>query len=483
MFDNLKLRNRILLGYSVPITFSLIVTALVANNVTLARKDLKEINKFSTVLENGQTTAFHIASIKNAAQGYVFAQNPTSLQEFRQYKELLQAEIVEQEKLLEDPEAIAIFEKIKQLGNDAIEYNDRLISLVSQGKTQEAIAIWKQGKDRQSISQLDKLLTEFVAIEEASRNIREEEENKLLKDIFFLVIIGTFLSAAASVGIGFWLSSKISSQVNETVNRVSITSDEIAANITEQEKTISEQASSVNETTTTVEELGATTRQTAQQADVSSQGARQALDLSETGKASVNQTMEGIGALQNQVTAIADQIIRLSEQTGQISTISDLVADVANQTNMLALNASVEAARAGEQGKGFTVVAGEIRKLADQTKKSAEKINVLVGDIQASINSTVMVTDQGTKQASEGIKLAESTVQVFQEIADAVNNVFLNSQQIYMSSKQQAVAVQQVISAMNAINLGAKENAAGIVQVKTATKELSQSAEKLKAAV
>ncbi|MDJ0742193.1 MAG: methyl-accepting chemotaxis protein [Xenococcaceae cyanobacterium MO_167.B27] len=483
MFENMRLKNRILLGYGIPITLSLFVTALVANNVTRAKQDLQKISKFSTVLENGQTTAFHIASIKNAARGYIFAQNETSLQEFNQYKELFAEEVVEQQKLLEDSEAIAIFEKIKQLGNNAIEYNDRLISLVSQGKKEEAIAIWQQGGDNQLVSQLDKLLTEFVAIEEANRQARQEQEYKLLNNITWFAISGAFLTAGASIALGLWVASVISAQVNETVNQVATTSNQIAATITEQERTISEQASSVNETTTTVEELGATTRQTAQQADVSTQGARQALELSETGKASVNQTMEGIGNIQNQVSAIADQIIRLSEQTGKISTISDLVADVANQTNMLALNAAVEAARAGEQGKGFTVVAGEIRKLADQTKKSAEKINLLVENIQASINSTVMVTDQGNKQAIEGIKLAESTVIVFQEIADAVNNVFLNSQQISMSSKQQAVAVQQVVSAMNAINLGAKENAAGINQVQSATKELSKSAEKLKASV
>ncbi|MGK7892877.1 MAG: methyl-accepting chemotaxis protein, partial [Xenococcus sp. (in: cyanobacteria)] len=201
------------------------------------------------------------------------------------------------------------------------------------------------------------------------------------------------------------------------------------------------------------------------------------------GKESVNRTMKGIGTLQTQVNAIADQIKLLSEQTGQIATISDLVGSVAKQTNMLALNAAVEAARAGEQGKGFSVVAGEIRKLADQTKKSAEKINILVGDIQASINSTVNVSDEGSKKAEEEIKLAEDTVTVFQKITDAVNNVFLNTQQISMSSKQQAVAVQQVISAMNAINLGAKENAAGINQVKNATNSLSSSAVELKTQV
>ena len=272
----------------------------------------------------------------------------------------------------------------------------------------------------------------------------------------------------------------ITKKINETVSQVVTTSNQITATIGEQERTISEQASSVNETTTTVEELGATTRQTAQQADISSQGARQALDLTEKGTKSVNSTMTGINDLQNKVGAIADQIVNLSEQTGQISSISELVTDVANQTNMLALNAAVEAARAGEQGKGFTVVAGEIRKLAEQSKKSAEKINALVDDIQAAINSTIMVTDQGQKTAIEGIKLAQNSATTFKDIADAVNNVFINSQQISMSSKQQAVAVQQVVSAMNAINLGAQETTTGIGQVKNAAGELNQSASNLK---
>jgi methyl-accepting chemotaxis protein len=156
-----------------------------------------------------------------------------------------------------------------------------------------------------------------------------------------------------------------------------------------------------------------------------------------------------------------------------------VVADIANQTNMLALNAAVEAARAGEQGKGFAVVASEIRKLADESKKSAERIYQLVSDVQAAMNSTVMVTDEGTKTANSSILLAQGTADAFNSVAEAVNSVFLNNQQIALSSKQQAVAVQQVVSAMNAINLGAKETSAGIAQVKTATNQVNAAAKNL----
>jgi methyl-accepting chemotaxis protein len=283
----------------------------------------------------------------------------------------------------------------------------------------------------------------------------------------------------AALGYVLFIVVKAAKLLQETVGEVASASTQIATTLEQQERILAEQATSVSETTTTIEELGASSRQAAEQADASSAGAQQALQLSDMGSKSVAETMAGIEELGSKVTAIAEQIMRLSERTDQISVISDLVADIANQTNMLSLNAAVEAARAGEQGKGFAVVAGEIRKLADQSKQSAEKIQGLVSDIQSSINSTVMVTDEGTKQANAGVKLAQNTAEAFNGVAGAINNVFLNSQQLALSAKQQAVAVQQVISAMNAINLGAKETATGVIQVKASTVNLADSAKNL----
>ena len=250
-----------------------------------------------------------------------------------------------------------------------------------------------------------------------------------------------------------------------------------------QEVTVNMQANSAIDTSTTVNELGAISFQSAAQAEAAANGARQALSLSEDGTRSVQQTLQGMSGLRDKVDAIANQIVNLSEQTGQITVVSDLVADLASQTNMLALNASVEAARAGEQGKGFSVVADEIRKLADQSKKSADKINALANDIQTAINRTVMVTDEGTKTVNEGIDLARSTAATFAGVTDAVNNVFLNSQQISTSAKQQAVSIQQVLSSMTNISQGSQESAVGMHQVKMTTRELTQVADELKAAV
>jgi methyl-accepting chemotaxis protein len=190
-----------------------------------------------------------------------------------------------------------------------------------------------------------------------------------------------------------------------------------------------------------------------------------------------------MSGLRLSVDEIAAQIVNLGEQTGKITNVSDLVADLAKQTNMLALKAAVEAARVGEQGKGFGVVAGEIRKLAEESKKSAQKINTLATDIQISIDRTVMVTDRGTKTVTEGIQLAENTAATFVGVKDAVNHVFVNSQQISASAKQQAMAIQQVLDTMTTISQGSQESAVGMHRVKTSTRELTQIADELQAVV
>ena len=265
------------------------------------------------------------------------------------------------------------------------------------------------------------------------------------------------------------------------VSEVSAASNEIAATMEQQERTASLQAASVSETTTTMDELGASSQQSQEQAEAAAQAAQEVLALAGQGNQSVEETVASMIDLKNKVAAIADQIVRLSEQTNQIGNISELVADLSQQTNMLALNASVEAVRAGEHGKGFAVVAEEIRKLADQSRQSADKIGGLVSDIQNAINTTVMVTDEGTKTVNAGMNITERTANAFSGVLEAINNVAMNNQQIALNIRQQGKAVQQVLDAMSSINKGAQENAAGITQIKTGTQQLNESAKSLEA--
>ena len=302
------------------------------------------------------------------------------------------------------------------------------------------------------------------------------EQGLSMGALILLVVVASGLVLV--VGVSHF---SIKKPIRETVNVLSATSAQIAATVEEQERTVMLQSASVNQTTTTMEELSASSLQVAQQSEAAASGANDASNLADEGVKMVQHAMVEITSMKEKVMAIADQILHLSEQTGQIGNITKLVSDLANQTNLLALNAAVEAARAGEHGKGFAVVAGEIRKLADQSKTSAEKIHALVGDIQENTNSTVSVTKDGTTTAEQAVQLAQNAVEAFFGLKTALDHAFQSAKQISLNVKEQATAVRQVLDAMSSLNAGAKETAAGVHETRVGTQTLSEAAQRLKA--
>jgi methyl-accepting chemotaxis protein len=378
--------------------------------------------------------------------------------------------------------ATTVVEALQQLSKNATpEIKAALTELTSDFEKLKALAAAYR-LDPKLAGKLAKEAETFYVSANAVRDMVGKEAANHVSNVRLIAILTLLLNLVALAFIGF-ITQNISKALTKSTASVAVNSLQISSTIEQQEKQLSEQANSVRQTTTTIEELGSASMQAAVKAESSAVEARKALTLSETGSTSVTRTIEGIVELRDKVEAIASKIMQLSEQTGQIASISDLVADIANQTNMLSLNAAVEAARAGEQGKGFAVVAGEVRKLADQSKKSAEKINTLISEVQASINSTVMVTDEGTKTAAQGITLAADTAEAFAGIEQAINAVFANTQDISNSSKRQAISVQQAVAAINAINLGSQETATGVAQVKSATSELVNVSNQLQAIV
>lgn len=219
----------------------------------------------------------------------------------------------------------------------------------------------------------------------------------------------------------------------------------------ERKSMASELATAVNEVTATMEELEASSQAMAEQAGVADTEARQIVSLSAKGTQTVKGTLQGITALQEKVRAIASQTERSQQLTSKIANITSVVSDLAGQTNMLALNAALEAVRAGDVGKGFGVVAGEIRKLADRSKSSAESINSLVVDIQGAMDATAIATDEGLTTVDSGVAIAQETADAFSGVVEAIDQIAVFNQQVALNARQQAAAVRQVVEAMNAI--------------------------------
>jgi hypothetical protein len=333
---------------------------------------------------------------------------------------------------------------------------------------------------------LDSASQSLVSV--AALDEQNAEQSKILargdvKKTRYSMIVAMIMGPLIAIGLGIVLSFSLSNPISGAVHSIVSTATEMAATVEQYERVTAHQAAAVNETTATMDELEASFRQSAEQAEVATTRARQALTLTEDGTSAVKQTLEGMSSLKSKVEAIAEQILRLSEQTSQIGNITNLVSELANQTNLLALNAAVEAARAGEHGKGFAVVAAEIRKLADQSKKSADRINTLVLDIQNATNATVMATEEGTKTVEQGTQLTHRTADTFDGLAASITNVFESSQQTLLNVKQQVAAVRQVVEAMDAINNGSKETMSGITQTRIGVQQLNDAARSLQTIV
>ncbi|MBE9156120.1 CHASE3 domain-containing protein [Nodosilinea sp. LEGE 06152] len=478
-----KLRHWIVLGYSVPVVALILSAGITVVNVRQLATTLEEVRRAREIKESVDHVNLNVQVMARATRGYLLQRNPTSLLDFNKAKTDYAA-LIEQlnTQIIHDAQRQNLTE-VDALIKQFIELHQGMINLVNENQSQAGVQAWRESNGRALTSEIDSLLTAMEELENEIVATDEASQAAALRRLQLTLIGAAALSVILSTLIGTLIVLKASRLMNQAAGDIASSASEIAASVEQQERTSSQQVASVSETSTTMDELGASSRQSAEQAEAAAAGAQQALALAEGGTLAVERSLEGMTALREKVDAIADQILRLSEQTSQIGGISGLVSDLANQTNMLALNAAVEAVRAGEHGRGFAVVSGEIRKLADQSKRSAEKINALVADIQTAINSTVMVTDEGTKKVEEGVKIAAETADAFAGVADAVNNVVLNSQQISLNIKQQAVAIQQVVSAMNSLNIGAQETASGIGQIKIGTHQLNESAIQLTVAI
>ena len=297
-----------------------------------------------------------------------------------------------------------------------------------------------------------------------------------------VLLIGTV--ALFGLVLGPLINRSITLPLQSTVNSLSTTSVELAATIEEQERTAMSQAAAVSQTTAAMDELDASFNQTAEVVKSAAERVQQSVFVANEGLQTVRLMEEGMLDLKEKVgTTVAGHILRLSEQTAQISTITNQVGDLANQTNMLALNAAVEAARAGEHGRGFAVVAAEIRKLADASRKSAERINVLVEHIQKATNATVMATEESTKTVEQALQRARATTLAFNELKEASNIAADTAQQTLLSVPQQVTAVKQVLESMEALNTGSRETASAIGQSRIGIETLREAVTGLKSTI
>lgn len=482
MLNNFKLRGQIFLGFSLPVTLLLGLSGLIFVTGNQVSQTFKEVERVQKVIIATDEMALRTSMMARQARGYLLVQSNDSLQEFERQKQLYNRAVEISEPLIQNSAQKQIFERMIKVGEAYDDMCKKTFQLVQQGKLEDAIDLYLR-ESKALVGELDRLNADFNADE---LKILSHLTGGATNSVHFLIVIsaiagllGLILSGVAA----FFIWVRVTKTVNCSVEAIASSTSEIAVAVEQQERTALQQATAVSQTTTTMNELNASALKSVDQANAATTSAQQVSTLASSGTKVVTHTLEDMAVLKQNVEKIASQIQQLNEQAGQIGIISTLVGDLASQTNMLALNAAVEAVRAGEHGKGFTVVSAEIRKLADQSKQSAEKIRLLIKEIEDAMSSTISVTDEGSKQVEQGVRTAQGMAETFAGVAEAINAIVVNHQQISLTAKQQSIAVQQVVEVMNSLKLGADQTAAGISQTKVETQQLNEVALNLKTIV
>ncbi|MCP5508685.1 MAG: methyl-accepting chemotaxis protein [Chlamydiales bacterium] len=325
------------------------------------------------------------------------------------------------------------------------------------------------------------ILLQTVADKLLTMNHQESEQlrSASLRELLFTtsLIIITLLVTFVLV---FFLLRSLTNQLQEEVNVLASSSQEIETSISQTSSGTAETASAVTETTTTVEELKQTAQVAADKARNVAEVSKGALSVLESSENALTQTIEGMGYIQSGMETITQSIIKLSEHSQTIGEIIDSVNDLAEQSHLLAVNAAIEAAKAGDQGKGFSVVAQEVRSLAEQSKQATVQVRNILNDIQNATSAAVMATEKGAKAVQDGITHSKQTNDSLKAISKEIKRVAEAASQITISSQQQLVGVEQVTIAMTNIKESSNQQVDHMKQIEIGMNNMNNVSTSLK---
>ncbi len=276
--------------------------------------------------------------------------------------------------------------------------------------------------------------------------------NTINKNIAWAILSSVIMIIFIGIVMSLLINREVIKPISEAISTIS----SVAAS---QDQITSEQASSVHEVTATIEELNASSKQVKSKAESLASQSQEALSVSHEGQKAIEESITEMTEIKSKVADIAEDVLALSENTNQIGAIINVVGDIANKTDMLAVNAAIEAAKAAEHGKGFAVVASEVRSLADQSKKAAEKIESLIQEIQNSVNSTVMTTEEGGKKVDMGVHHILKAGETINAAIETISATAGAANEIAIASRQESLANEQVAEAMGHINQGMQKSA------------------------
>jgi methyl-accepting chemotaxis protein len=531
MLENIKLAPK-LIG-------SFLVVALIAMAIGIfGYFQIHKIDLAGTFLyEKGLDPVMDIAIISSDFQrirvntrSIVLEHDPKEIERFevriKDFRAKMDKSAINLEESLPDAEAKKLFDNFMATRKAYSPHLEKIIALAKENKDAEAIEYMKGDAiktERAEIEAIEKLI-EYLAKSgkgiSDGNTVTADSTGRIMIGVAILgfilaLLLGVIISRSISVPVNrlacqahqvadgdlrIQIDYRSKDEVGElseafrtmtenlrgTISRVSETSNQVATassqlqSTAEQIATGAEEVAAQSATVATAgEEMSATSGDIAQNCQMASEGAQRASQTATEGAVIVERTIVVMGQIAAKVQETASTVESLGARSDQIGAIIGTIEDIADQTNLLALNAAIEAARAGEQGRGFAVVADEVRALAERTTRATKEIGEMIKAIQKETKGAVTAMEQGVRQVETGTEEAAKSGHALREILEQVNSVAMQVNQIATAAEEQTATTSEISSNMHQITEVVMQTSHGAQESATAAAQLNGNAEEL----
>jgi len=458
MIDNWTFGKKIAAGFALSFFLLLAIGAVSYRSISKLTSTSQWVTHTHQVLEHIAAVMSLLKDAETGQRGYVITGDEAYLEPYHAGSAEVFNVVKELRQLTEDnPTQQKRIDAAERLVAGKLAELKKTVELRSSGDVEGTVKIVRGGEGKRSMDELRRILDQMEGDERGLLQQRDQEGEAAASGAKSVIVLGTLLCLLLVTGAGVLITRSLSRQIGSSVGQIQSSSSELQAAANQQATATKEQATAMTEISTTISELLATSRQIAESAQRVAHIAGQTASAARSGDATVSTAHDSIATIRKQVDLIVNHMLELGKKSQQIGAVLDIVAELAEQTNILAINATIEAAGANEAGKRFAVVAEEIRKLADRVAGSTKEIRGLIEDVRSSVNTTIMTTEGGSKSVDAGASQFSEVAAAFGAIAGLVGTTTEAAREIELSTKQQATAVEQVNVAITSAAQATKE--------------------------
>lgn len=465
--------KKIALGFGLSFLLMLVIGGMAYRTIEALTRTSYAVAHTHDQLSQLNEYASLVSDLESQQRGLLLTSRPDYLEQINATVAALPGPVDRLRKLLGDDAALQQrFSDVVKQGGLKTDYMLKSVEIHRTEGKEAALRFVANGDGKDL---MDELVRRTNALEnELSSTLgqRAEEVESAATTARRTIFYGTLLGMVVILAAGVLLTRSLATQIGTTVQHVQRSSNELQTAATQQSTGAREASTAMTEITTTITELLTASRQIADSAQRVAGIAAQTAEAARQGDGTIQQAKESISAIRQQMDMVVDHMVDLGRKSQQIGSVLDIVSELAEQTNILAINATIEATGAGEMGRRFGVVADEIRKLADRVARSTKEIRSLIDDVRSAVNTTVMATETGSKAVDQGSQQFGEVASSFVRIGSLVSSTTEAAREIELSTKQQATAVEQVNVAITNTAQATRESEASAAQTFQTAKQL-----------